>query len=122
MIVLVILKIQILTLSWYEYLTKEIEEPSIPHTNDNSTKEIDTKIQIIDSYDIKTNLFKMDYIKKLIKLQRIIKEFIYKKKIKKISTTTFSKKSLASKTHSNFSDVQSIMSMKSNKISSSIIN
>jgi hypothetical protein len=60
----------------------------------------------------------MGYLKKLIKLQRTIKKFISLKKNKKNSANTISKKSLISfKTHSKFSDIQSMISMKSNKIS-----
>ncbi len=73
---------------------------------------------MVDSYDIKTNVFNIDYFKKLVMLQRKVKEFLYKNKDKKIYKTfsKVSKKSTASM-YSKFSDVQSIMSMQSNKIS-----
>jgi hypothetical protein len=51
---------------------------------DSSTQELnkdeEMKIEVIDSYDADNNVYSIDYIKRLIKLQRRIKNFLYYKK------------------------------------------
>jgi len=90
------------------------------------SKEEDIKIEVVDSYDVTNNIFNTDYLKKLVKLQRTIKEFIYKNKrksVKRISldsninNSIFAEKN-SIKSHSLYShDVQSMISFQSHKIS-----
>jgi hypothetical protein len=84
-------------------------------TNAYSSKE--NEIKLIDSYDVENNIFNTDYLKKLILLQRQIKEFLRRRKTNKTITIVLTKKSNRSLNFSKFSDVQSLMSKHSNMIS-----
>jgi hypothetical protein len=87
------------------------------------SKESDANIEIIESYDNSINLFDMEYIRKIVKIQRTFRKFCIKNKettILKNLQTHISKSSLCNKSH--FSDVQSIISRASNKISKKRLN
>jgi hypothetical protein len=92
-------------------------------------KEDEMKIEVIDSYDIENNIYNIDYLKNLIKLQRRVKSFIYYKRSKEhqarpkkhvmknrlLSLHSFDNKNISNSLISH--DMQSVVSRQSSKIS-----
>jgi hypothetical protein len=96
-------------------------------TNDMNKDDDNMKIEVIDSYDIENNVYNIDYIKSLIKLQRGVKRFLALKRYKvskkclpPMKVIQISRKSIGNVSISNSlisHDMQSVISRHSSKIS-----
>jgi hypothetical protein len=80
------------------------------------------KIEVIDSYNVDNNIFNLSYIRKLIRLQRCVKDYLVRKSggQKKLKAAVIN---LHGRTNSLLSnDVGTMLSHKSSKVSKAEIN